>query len=338
LEDNEKLTELFRRYLNDQHTPEELELLLRHFGSKEELVLRRLIHDTLSDPIDAGSQEYAPQLDKVYRELSSRIGNKPAAGVIRRRLIRSLAAAVVVFVLGMASLRAWHAWQASQHVPLPYEQVVTVRGQRKQVRLSDGTTVWLGPGSELKYPARFTGGQRDVVLKGEAYFEVNHDPSHQFIVHTDSLYTRVLGTSFNIRAYGDGSDPEIILLTGKVSVGINDNSSGQLTLLPGQHAVYDEKESSLKKEDYPDAGQVLARRNGELIYKGTPLEKVIADIRLFYNIDIILPPGLRKCLYYGNFNSSDDPRLIPQQIAFAFNASVKEDGERVWKISGGECK
>lgn len=337
MEKNKKLIALFHRYLDDQCTPEELEILLSYFGSADEPELRRLIHEELSKPADTDLREHAQVLETVYNDISRRMHEKPAGRVVplRRWLIRGVAAASVIAILVIVSFSIW------RHLPgksvVEQERVVTLRGQRKQLQLSDGTRVWMGPGSVLEYPARFTDKQREVTLQGEAYFEVRHDLSHIFIVHAGGLHTRVLGTSFNIRAYDDSTDAEVVLVTGKVNVSANKNVSGPLELAPDQHVVYNRKMQSLRKEDYPDAGQVLARRDGDLIYKGIPLEKVIADIRLFYNIDIVLSPGMRKCMYYGKFSPADDPHLIPQQIASAFNASVKKDDSGVWQIYGGDC-
>jgi ferric-dicitrate binding protein FerR (iron transport regulator) len=258
---------------------------------------------------------------------------RPLARAFHLPLIKALAAASILTVLAIASFKFW------RHSPKPpvYEQIATSRGQRKQVQLPDGTRVWMAPGSELKYPAKFT-DDREVFLEGEAFFDVSHDPAHSFIIHAGSIDTRVLGTSFNVRAYGDSTDAEITLVTGKVSISTENNPTTSTELAANQQAVYSARQGTLKKQDYPGANEFLARRNGQLIYKGVALERVIADIRLFYNIDISFPPTMRKCAYYGKFNSTDNPRLIPQEIAFAFNASAKEQGNGLWNIEGGNCK
>ena len=101
---------------------------------------------------------------------------------------------------------------------LPERHSLTVpRGQTFKLILSDGTEVYLNADSRLVYPSRFTGKERSVFLDGEAYFRVAKDAGHPFIVRTQTLQTRVLGTEFNVSGY-EGSDTEVTLVEGSVEV------------------------------------------------------------------------------------------------------------------------
>lgn len=78
------------------------------------------------------------------------------------------------------------------------------KGGEFKLTLSDGTKVWLNSFSELRYPVNFTGKKREVILAGEAYFDVAGDPEHPFVVKVNDLDISVLGTQFNVNAYTEG--------------------------------------------------------------------------------------------------------------------------------------
>src|SRR6266705_1203492 len=84
--------------------------------------------------------------------------------------------------------------------PSPFSQVITKPGSKSQVQLPDGSTVWLNASSNLTYDKDFGKNLREVNLTGEAFFDVVKDPAHPFIIHTNVIDVKVLGTEFNVRA------------------------------------------------------------------------------------------------------------------------------------------
>ena len=97
-------------------------------------------------------------------------------------------------------------------------QIVVPFGRRHSITLSDGTRVQLNSGSRLIFPAGFSGKNREVYLKGEGYFEVFKNPNQPFIVKTNVMDIKVLGTIFNISAYEDEQNAYAVLVEGKVAV------------------------------------------------------------------------------------------------------------------------
>ena len=112
-----------------------------------------------------------------------------------------------------------------------YHKIVVPRGGEYNLKLADGTRVWMFAESEIRFPTRFKGSKREVYLSGEAYFEVRHDPAHPFYVKTKSLDVKVLGTSFNVKAYNNMDIVETSLVEGMVS--LKDN-----VLRPNMQAVF----------------------------------------------------------------------------------------------------
>ena len=107
-------------------------------------------------------------------------------------------------------------------------------GQRVNLTLSDGTTVWLNARSEMVYPAVFSGAKREVKLDGEGYFEVKHDKESPFVVHTRKCDIEVLGTKFNVEAYSDSEEFSTSLMEGSVKVTDNSAVSASVLLKPDQ--------------------------------------------------------------------------------------------------------
>lgn len=112
--------------------------------------------------------------------------------------------------------------------------LTTPRCGAYQLRLADGTQVWLNAESRLKYPSRFTGEQRVVELEGEGYFKVTPDSQRPFIVKSGDITTEVLGTEFNVRTYVP-DDSHVTLLKGSVKVK-NTDSSSEVVIQPGEDA------------------------------------------------------------------------------------------------------
>ena len=114
--------------------------------------------------------------------------------------------------------------------------VSTKFGQKQELTLPDSPLVTLNAGSSITYPERFTGEQRAVQMSGEIFFDIKHDPDHPFIVNTESLMTKVLGTTFNIKAYGENPDIKISLATGYIKISNGDYTMA--TLYPDEQFVY----------------------------------------------------------------------------------------------------
>jgi transmembrane sensor len=159
-----------------------------------------------------------------------------------------------------------------------FNELSTPAGGEYQVRLSDGTRVWLNASSTIKYPEQFSDSSRIVELIGEAYFEVAKDASHPFILLTGKNDIRVLGTHFNVNNYSDNLEAVVTLEEGSVKL------NGSAMLKPGEQGVIDQ---SGKIQTGPaDLESALAWKNGQFIFNGTPLEKVMQQVSHWYDARI----------------------------------------------------
>lgn len=158
--------------------------------------------------------------------------------------------------------------------------ISTPRGKDYELVLSDGTVVLLNADSKITFPTRFTGNKRTVKLVGEAYFKVSKNKHRPFIVETGNLYTKVLGTEFDLKAYPH-SDVNVTLIKGSVAV----NAEGKEVMLkPGENAEYSENKdievTTVDTEGY------IQWKDGYFYFDNVPLIDVVRDLGRWYNVNI----------------------------------------------------
>lgn len=135
------------------------------------------------------------------------------------------AAAILLLPLVVFSSYLFISNQRTEYSQVAYQEVFAPYGTHSRVNLPDGSLVWLNAGSSLKYPTVFDWDKRQVELSGEAYFEVESDPEHPFIVQTDGVEVSAVGTAFNVEAYRNDSIVAVTMAIGKVNVSLGNNES-----------------------------------------------------------------------------------------------------------------
>lgn len=164
---------------------------------------------------------------------------------------------------------------------VPYNTIETPKGGKYQVILPDGSIVWLNAGSLLRFPAIFTGNERNVELSGEAYFEVAKNIDIPFNVRTKNMNIHVTGTQFNVMAYNDESYSAATLVEGSVQVS---NPSQKLFLQPGEQVLANET-SKLSKRD-ADIEETIAWKNGLFQFNNSDIHTVMNQISRWYDVAI----------------------------------------------------
>ena len=241
-------------------------------------------------------------------QMLAQISNKTiyAGGLNRKinwyqqRWLRVAASILLISTLGFwAYFRdsATKAGAFSNILVKDHEVVLTKPGV---IRLPDNSTVILKPGSRLTYSSAFKNETRDVYLEGEAFFEVSKDVSKPFIVHADELITKVLGTSFSVKAYKKDKEYQVTVNTGKVSVftkhhtsaySINSGSltsiRGGILVQPNQQATFYKKQAKLVKTKLERPTALSAGlAEGSLNFQETPFSEVVKVLNQAYAINI----------------------------------------------------
>lgn len=152
------------------------------------------------------------------------------------------------------------------------------------IALEDGTVVWINAGSELKYPVTFSGEERRVELKGEAYFEVTPDKDRPFIVSIDDAHVTVLGTSFNINSYGDYNQMAVTLVEGSISLS-SDKIGKEIVLKPGEQGIINAETGELSVKEV-DTLIYTSWKDGIFYFKEMTLGEIMLILSRWYQVEI----------------------------------------------------
>lgn len=235
------------------------------------------------------------------------------------------AAACIVFIVSITGYYNLNQLHYSK------TQIASVKTLDKDIRLlclPDGTRVWLNQNTEIEYPSEFSGKERNITLKGEAFFEVKRDVAHPFIISSGSIKTTVLGTSFNIKAY-DTDHPEVNVRTGKVKVESDENT---VFLVRGDKAVYKTETSVLDKQK---SNVFEPQWKKVLVYvDDLTLEQVLAKLKTDHDFEVnYANENLKNLKMQGTLDMRQTFYETLQTISFALEIKIKSTGKNTYQIS-----
>ena len=192
--------------------------------------------------------------------------------------------------------------------------------------LSDGTRVWLNSESEITFPVSFVGGSREVVVKGEAYFEVKSDKAHPFIVHAKEVDIEVVGTKFNVAAYEDSHRVVTTLAEGRVNV----EMSGQVVgLSPDEQVSVDLKSGKMAKNSV-SASTNISWIQGIFEYENMTLEEITTQLSRWYGVDFIFSAAEFKTRRFtGVVKKYDELNNVLKIIEKTTNVSFMINGKDI---------
>ena len=207
--------------------------------------------------------------------------------------------AAVFIILLVAGLFAY-PWQTLEPNKIAKEsslspkiiKVVNLGSAAKRVTLHDGSTVILEPGGELRYDEKFL-NRREVYLSGDAFFEVTKDASRPFLVYANEITTRVLGTSFRIKANKGEKEIVVAVKTGRVSVMANSASNDivtknipEITLTPNQQAIYKRNEHVVLKKIVEEPEVIKGHAAIKDSYVNESVVLILEALTESYGVDI----------------------------------------------------
>ena len=195
-----------------------------------------------------------------------------------------------------------------------YNELTIPYGKTFKLVLSDGTTIHLNAGSSIKYPVKFIEGtQREVFLKGEAFFDVIKNANHPFVVNVNDLNVRVLGTKFNVSSYPEDRNINTVLVEGSVALHDKDdtyNASTAFLLEPGYKGEWnpDSKETTMSKVD---TNEYTSWIEGRMIFRNAPFKIIRKKLERKYNVSI---KNNNKILEERTYNAVFDIESIEQVL------------------------
>lgn len=283
----DRLRYLFSRYLDNSCTYQEMEEFLSYTRDAEnDEALRELIRKVFSQLSDlkTGSTHVDEKGRLVLTEPQWLPHHETPVSIKRYKWRHTLSlAAMLILMAGTI----WVIRNKSEDAPVTplssFTQKSTTRSESKYLLLEDSTEVWLNAASTIEFPDRFNVKKREVVLTGEAYFNVRHADKIPFIIHTGDVSTTVLGTAFNIKAYPGEKNITVSVSRGQVKVSRKDG--WVTTLSKGQQVKVEEKNKKvIEKAILPS--EVAAWQQGNIVYDDETMTNIINDLQRIYNVNI----------------------------------------------------
>jgi len=287
---------------------------------------------------DAGRKGYEPEAYEVAQpyaeeELAERKWSRYRIPVLFTML---LALAVAIFYYD----------PATEEVLVADTQIISGKGIRKNIMLPDGSTVWLNSESKLSYnKAMVNQDERVITLTGEAFFDVKHDKEHPFIIKTKKISVKVLGTSFNVRAYENDNRTETTLIKGSVELSVNNRPKEKIILKPSEKFILSEQNNP--GEEGPSvvkgarmiveyvAPVIVANKEyltetswkeNYLVFKNESMEELAPKLERWYNVKItIKDPKIKNYRYTGVFSKETvNQALMAMQLTKHYNFKIQD--------------
>jgi ferric-dicitrate binding protein FerR (iron transport regulator) len=222
-------------------------------------------------------------------------------------------AALILLVVGVSIIWQRMANESEGDNLVTYQEIIVPIGEKAQLILPDGSHVWINSGSRFKYPTRFGADTREVLLTGEAFFDVTHNEKLPFIVKTKNSIVKVLGTAFNVRSYPDDRKTQTSVLRGLVSV-LNTKSNETFIVKPKQMLVINEEKmddhlepvrntnSKVELIEKVNIEAVSSWKDQLLIFADEPFNDMASKMERWFNIKIeIQDSSLKQERYNGKF-------------------------------------
>lgn len=341
----------------DAAPEEQLELNQHLAASPEDQQLAQAIKAFWAVEMPGKDQPDANETAKRWEKFRKEINNDRAGehqpvttGKVRRMAIR-LAAIAAIGLTIIGSIWLWKALTASSVIPKNI--VSTKNGSKSKVQMPDGTQVWLNAGSRIEYDGNYGKDNRELTLTGEAYFDVVHDKTKPFIIHTSAMNVKVLGTVFNVKAYPGDANTEAALIRGSIEVTFPGRPDEKLILRPNdkitvsnktgkaeetqqsvESNVQEKPEIMLAKLNYQPADSTIIETSwvkNKLIFRSKPFAEVANDMERWFNVNIqIQDTAVLARKFTGTFsNESITEALDALSMSFSFQYLVDKSNNTV---------
>ncbi|MFY0651705.1 MAG: FecR domain-containing protein [Cyclobacteriaceae bacterium] len=285
--------------------------------------------------LSMGVEESLPskkQVEKLWKDIDANITSEKKQHYLGTgsSFFKMAAAAVVAGILVAFAMLMFNTEDNTKEASIALINKTCPAGQKSTITLTDGTRVKLNANSKLTFPETFSDGSREVILEGEAFFEVARDPSKPFVITSGDLKTTVLGTSFNIKAYPELNDIKVAVITGKVAVESNSTNQAQskVTLLPNEMALYSKLSKELSMGSYTSLEE-LAWKDGVLIFKNQSINEIATELAKWYGVTFVFDKKLNFDKdYTGSFDNKSLEEVLTG-IGFVFDFEFEIDNKVV---------
>lgn len=211
---------------------------------------------------------------------------------------------------------------------LEFNQLITPKGKRTCLTLSDGTHLWINSGTRVIYPSRFGKNCREIYVEGEIYLNVTRSEDIPFMVRTRDFQVEVLGTSFNVSSYPSEEMSSVVLVEGSVS--IQNQEKKHVELVPGQLVDIQAQTGRLYTPRNVDVEQYVCWVKNMLMYMDEPLDKVFKKLNLYYGKEFVLETGIAELQVTGKLDLKDKLEDVLHTIAFSAPIYYEETDGKIY--------
>ena len=198
-----------------------------------------------------------------------------------------------------------------------YNQLIVPAGKRSSITFSDGTKVLVNANTRIVYPVEFATHRREIYVEGEIYLDVSPDKSRPFIVKTNRMDVKVLGTKFNINAYTENQS--IVLVSGMVEVDTHQHSARKLK--PNEMLAYHENELQVRTVN---VANYISWINGYCIFEKEKVSTVVTKLSQYYKKEINISPRLENVTCSGKLNLQDSLEEVLETLAQTIPAEIEK--------------
>lgn len=296
--EHSSLNDIIVRYLSGEASDSEVEQLLEWIlqsdENKREFLSQKQVWDNLVEPFDRDSID----VDVAEKILNDRIRGKHSFTSFVKKIFLTWSRIAAILIIPIFVVAIYLLISKVNVQPIP-RTIATTYGCSMETTLPDGSKVWINANSALSYNEPFNTELREVSLKGEAYFEVNSDKKHPFVVSTSDITVTATGTAFNVNSYNCNSVPtSVTLVTGNVKV---DAANETYNMTPGQHLTV--KNGAIKVSENISTDKYCSWRNGILDFDDDTLQDIFLRLEQIYNIRFIVTnPIISDYRYHAKFN------------------------------------
>lgn len=328
--------------MSEQERHIDIELLTRYLAGETDAAEETVVKDWINKSrqnrsefeelkkvwISLGRTSASQQIDidKEWNYLQSKVGKTRIAE-------KRFSFAPVLRIAAMIAIIFSLAFLGFQY--FSQERVTTQFAETTEISLPDGSKVTLNAGSRLRYKNNFGEKERTLSLQGEAYFEVTKDKERPFIIELRNTEIKVLGTSFNVKAYKGMEKIEVTVAEGKVSVYDKKQPQKKVIAVAGEKAEYIKYQKAIKKTKNYDRN-FNSWKTRSIVFENDSLHSIVITLSNVYHKSIELRnPEIRDCTITTSFKD-EELETVFQVLESTLDVTIEEEGEKIY-ISGPGC-
>lgn len=327
---------LATRYLSGELSPEQahhFEELLK--GDSEKRVLFEELRK-IWDSVGSANPEEACDLDAEWKlmkgmipELNQGSQGKPSPVKTPFLIFYTYRIAAVLLVGLLIGLGLSYGTRIFSHTQ------VVAKDQPVDLILEDGTQISLNRDSKIRYKKKFASGERQILLEGEAWFEVARDSARPFVIDAGSALVKVLGTSFNVNAYKENQVVEITVESGIVALTAKEEKQEQIVMKAGNSGTYDKKNKELALIPTSDPNDI-SWKTKELYFDGASLQEVVDLINRVYDAKLIISnEALASCQITVTFRDQTLDAIL-HVLESTLDLEISREGQQI-SLEGPAC-